>query len=413
MSNDIIKFLFNKSIIKYVPKLQKKITELKKRADKLDLPERNKIIYILYHLDDPHLQCVDLKYEKNNFTIYVKLNNYNYKKYNKKYVNNLKNYKYYVHTNTKFDGDEILEINDMKPYDWMNSLIKSYDYPFLKNKNIISNLYNNWGLVDYYVKINKLLLKNKGECYSSDFKWFLNKSSKYKPFIVKKINTKLLYIKIGAFQIFDKNNRFLGNLYDIRRKLKPKLSIVKNYRNKNIIVDIRGNGGGNQETAYPFIEAIFGKDIEKFLMQMKQMKAIDYSTIKPIEVIEEETIDKNIKNKFTGKLFILMNYTSTSMSIIFVSWLKYLKSKFNIDITFIGTSIGYQRKLSNADIVKKYKKYKLKIIAPSRYIYKHGIKNTDIVFTPDYYYDNMKKLSDNLYPEKDIPIDFIKKLINN
>ena len=41
----------------------------------------------------------------------------------------------------------------------------------------------------------------------------------------------------------------------------------------------------------------------------------------------------------------------------------------------------------------------------------HGIKNTDIVFTPDYYYDNMKKLSDNLYPEKDIPIDFIKKLI--
>ena len=148
-------------------------------------------------------------------------------------------------------------------------------------------------------------------------------------------------------------------------------------------------------------------------MQMKQMKAIDYSTKKPIDRIEKDTIDKNIINKFNGKLFILMNYTSTSMSIIFVSWLKYLKSKFKIDITFIGTAIGYQRGLSNADIPKKYKKYKLKIIAPSRYIYKHGIKNTDILFTPDYYYDNIKKYSDNFYPEKDIPIDFIKKLIKN
>ena len=130
MSNDIIKFLFNKSIIKYVPKLQKKIKKLKKRADKFDLPERNKIIYILYHLDDPHLAYNDLKHEQNNFEIKVKLKNYNYKKYNKKYVKNLKNYKFYIRNNSKFDGDEIIKINNMKPNDWMDSLLKSYDYPF-------------------------------------------------------------------------------------------------------------------------------------------------------------------------------------------------------------------------------------------------------------------------------------------
>ncbi len=413
MSNEFIKFLFNRSIIKYVPKIKKKIKDLKKRVDKLDLPERNKIIYILYHLDIPHIYYYNLPniHKKNNFSIQIKLNNYNYKKYNKKYIKNLKNYKFYIRNNSKFDGDEIIKINNMKPNDWMDSLLKSYDYPFLDNNNIVSNLFNNWGLVTNYVKINTLQLKNNGDCGASDFKFYPKSSLKCKTFIIKKINKNILYIKIGAFKIFDKNNNFLSNLNDIRRKLKPRLSVVKNYRERNIIVDIRGNGGGSQETAYPFIEAIFGKDIEKFLMQMKQLKAIDYSSKKPIDRIEKDTIDKNIKNNFTGKLFILMNYTSGSMSIIFVAWLKYLKSKFKIDITFIGTAIGYQRKFSNANITKKYKKYKLEIVAPSRYIYSRGIKDTNIVFTPDYYYDNMKKFSDNSYPEKDIPIDFINKLI--
>ena len=106
-----------------------------------------------------------------------------------------------------------------------------------------------------------------------------------------------------------------------------------------------------------------------------------------------------------------MNYESWSMSIIFVSWLKYLQSKFKIEMIFIGTAICYQRELSNADIIKQYKKYNLKLTCPSRYIFKHGIKNTDIVFTPDYYYDNMKRYNDHMYPENDIPIDCINKLI--
>tara|TARA_B110000971_G_scaffold198471_1_gene215096 strand:+ start:2547 stop:3788 length:1242 start_codon:yes stop_codon:yes gene_type:complete len=412
MASDVVKFLFNKTIIKYVPKLQKEIRELKKKADKLKLPERNKIIYMLYHLDDPHvILTLDLNtYPINNFIIYVKLDNYNYKKYDKRYVHNIKNYKYYIHTNTKFDGDEILEIDNMKPYDWMNSLLKSYDYPCL-NKNIITNLHINWEYIKGHIKINNFVLKNKGICHRNELKWFPQNTLKHKPFIVKKINTKILYIKIGAFKIYDKTNCCIDDLDDIRHKLKPKLLPVKYYRDKNIVVDIRGSDGGNQETAYPFIEAIFGEDIEELLKQKKQMKAIDYSINKPIEIIDKQHINYNVVNKFTGKLFILMNYNSWSMNIIFISWLKYLKSKFNIDITFIGTAIGYQRKLSNTNITKQYKKYNLKIFAPSRYIYKHGIKNTDIVFTPDYYYDNMKKPSDHLYPEQDIPIDFIKKLI--
>ena len=36
--------------------------------------------------------------------------------------------------------------------------------------------------------------------------------------------------------------------------------------------------------------------------------------------------------------------------------------------------------------------------------------NLNMSFTPDYYYDNTKKLSDNLYPENDIPLKLIKSL---
>ena len=275
MVDDFIKFLFNKTIIKYVPKLQNKFKELKKEADKLELPERNKIIYICYHLDDPHLKCRELKsHVSNDFTIYAKLDNYNCKKYNNKYIHNIKNYKYYIHTNTKFDGDEILEINNMKPYNWMNSKLESYDCPYLHNKNIITNLYNNWADITKHIKVNKLVLKNKGVCYLNELKWFPKNTLKYKPFIVKEINTQILYIKIGIFEIYDKKNNLIPHLHLIENKLKNKLLLIKQYRNKNIIIDIRGNQGGNQETAYPFIEAIFGENIVEFLKQKKQMEAI-------------------------------------------------------------------------------------------------------------------------------------------
>jgi hypothetical protein len=412
MGDDFVKLLFNKTIIKYVPKLQHTINQLKKKADKLKLPERNKIIYICYHLDDTHLARYDLKSPvPNNFTIYAKLDNYNYKKYNKKYIHNIKNYKYYIHTNTKFDGDEILEINNMKPYNWMNSILKSYDCPFLENNNVICNLHDNWMNPRTSIKINNIVLKKKGACYPNELKQVPSNTLKYKPFIVKKINTKLLYIKLGSFCIYDTKGNPIPDICLIKHKLKNKLAPIKYYRNKNIIIDIRGNGGGCQEVAYPFIEAVFGIDIRVFIQQKKQMEAIQYSNGKCIEVIEKDEIDYNVVNKFTGKLFVLMNYTSGSMSIIFVSWLKYLQSKFKINIIFIGTAIKYQHKLSNADIIKKYKKYNLLIECPSRYIYKHGIKNTNIVFTPDYYHDNMKKYNDHAYPEDDIPLSFIKKLI--
>ena len=61
MTDKFVKFLYSDTIIKYVPTLRTKIKELKKKASKLDLPERNKIIYICYYLDDPHLKCKNFK----------------------------------------------------------------------------------------------------------------------------------------------------------------------------------------------------------------------------------------------------------------------------------------------------------------------------------------------------------------
>lgn len=105
-----------------------------------------------------------------------------------------------------------------------------------------------------------------------------------------------------------------------------------------------------------------------------------------------------------------MNYSSHSMCIIFTAWMKFLKNKYNINIIFIGTDINYQRGLSNNNIIKKIKEYNLEIEAPSRYIYKRGFNDMNIIYKPDYYYIN-EKSNNNDNPENNIPLKFINKLI--
>ena len=187
---------------------------------------------------------------------------------------------------------------------------------------------------------------------------------------------------------------------------------IKLFRNKNIILDIRGNGGGCQEGCYPFIEDIFGKEISTLIKQKLQLEAIDIKNGKLKKINSKSKINYNVKNKFRGKLFVLMNYSSGSMCIIFISWLKFLQKRFNIKIKFIGTDIDYQRGLSNVSPVKEYPEYNLQIGGPSRYIIKRGFKDANIIFKPDYYYMNEIHWEDNRYPEKNIPLDFILKLLS-
>ena len=411
MAYDLVNFLCTKTIIKFVPKLQKKLKLLLKRANKLNLPERSKIIYIIYHLDYPHLSldylhCNKVHHSNNNFSIYCKLENY------KRYTAKTNNYKFYVYCkNKEYNNKEILKIDGSSPINWIKNKIKLYDSIILKKNSIVPNLINNTFEITKLYNITTLEFDNC-KINTNNLKESIKTNSNkiIKPIIVKNIN-KFLYIKIGSFTMFKKRDGSeLTALYDIRRHLYKKIKKIKEHRNNNVIVDIRGNCGGSQEVGYPFIEGIFGKDVETLIIQKKQLTAIDFINNNKETVTEKYKINYNVKNKFSGKLIILMNYSSYSMSIIFIAWLKYIQKKFNIKMIFIGTEIYYQRGLSNKNIIKKYKKYNIKVKCPSRYIITEGFKSTNIRYKPDYYYMNEKNNNNN-YPEDNIPIDFINSLI--
>ena len=393
-----INFILNKSVIKYIPKLKKRLIKIYNKSKKKDITDRQRLIYIIYYFDYSHLSLAYINkkniYSNNKFGIYPKITNFS-KKFEK--------LKIYLNCKGKYNNNEIIKIDGIKPLKWIKNKINNFNIIYIKNNKILSNKINNIFNLIYYHNINTLTLNNNKIINTNILQYNNLTKYKYKKFITKKINKNLLYIKIGLFEIDGDNN-----LYNCYKKLKKYIDIIKKFRDKNIIIDIRGNGGGNQETAYPFINAIFGKDIEELIKQKKNIHAIDYP--KKIYKNKNIKINYNIDNKFSGKLFILMNYSSHSMCIIFTAWMKFLKNKYNINIIFIGTDINYQRGLSNNNIIKKIKEYNLEIKAPSRYIYKRGFNDMNIIYKPDYYYIN-EKSNNNDNPENNIPLKFINKLI--
>lgn len=414
MKNKFITFLFNKTIIKFVPKLQKELLYILKNAEKIKNKKslRQIIIYIVYHFDYPHLVLKNIennKYE-NNFTIYPKIKNYSKK---------LSKIKFYINCNGMYNGMEIIEIENKPVIDFIKEKILEYNNPQFKNINLFPNLFYNLRTIVNHYKICDITLQNNNHINPKKLKKLKPKylSTKYSKYLINYINTKnktfdkILYIKVGSFSypFTEEENKYLN------KKLKTIESWCR-IKNRNTIFDIRGNGGGCQEACYPFIKAIFGNDVLQLIKQKKQLNGKEIvkngNKIKLNNINITEKVDqiKQNQNKFNGKLFVLMNYTSGSMSIICISWLKYLQKRFNIDMIFIGTDIYYQRGLSNSDIEYKMKKYNLHITGPSRYICKRGIKDMNVIFKPMYYYMNEKYLEDNQYPEKNIPIDFIVSL---
>lgn len=394
--SDFLQFLFTKTIIKYLPKLQKRLKKLKRDADKLELSEKQKIIYIIYHFDYPHLSIQSLTYKpsSNNFSIYCRIQNF---------ATKITGLKFYLNCKGKYNNMEIIKIDGKSPLHFINNKIKLYDNPGFRNNKLFSNLIINTFKITYYYDIHKLTLKNNININVHTLGKNKTRYGKYRQYIFKKINKNTLYVKIGAFMIRNNNK----NEYFLLNRLK----VIKQFRNKKIIIDIRGNGGGSQEVAYPFIKAIFGKEVETLIREKKQLQAIHMiNNKKIINICEKNKVNRNVRNKFTGRIIILMNYTSGSMSIIFIAWLLFLEKTFNIDLTIVGTDTYYQRGLANSNILKKYNKYNLQINGPRRFISKRGFRDINIIYKPDFYYMNETHICDNQYPERNVPLNFILKL---
>ena len=194
MKNNFLKFLFTKTIIKFVPRLQKKLKLLLKNANKLNLSERSKIIYIIYHFDYPHLPINYINSKNalvnNNFTVYPKIKNF---------AKSLSDIKFFINCKGKYNGREVIKIENNSVISYIKKKINRYTNPKFKNINIFSNLFYNAFVITRYYDITDITLKNNITINTTKLKSLTRKSyPKYKTYIIKEIKKDILYIKMGT-----------------------------------------------------------------------------------------------------------------------------------------------------------------------------------------------------------------------
>lgn len=384
-----LKFLFSETVIKHVPQIQTKLLKYDKIAlSKISKSEDIRAIYAIDHLDDPHLSLHSLKKKNPYFSFYLK-------------THALK--PYIRCTDVQCNAKQVKKVNGKPFWKWLQKEITKYTSPELKRTINIPRLINTVFEVANYSEIRSIELID-GSFVS---KKKLKKLPEILPIQTESIYTSqyldTFYLRIRQFICYDKNKE-VTDLFTIRKKMKTICDELKKHRNKHIIIDIRGNEGGLTEVAYPLIDGIFGKSVEKYIQSKKELVAIDYyeKTYEYIQDKNEYFDEKSLKCLFEGKLTILMNYSSYSMSIVFMSWLYFLHKRFKFDMKTIGTAMQYQRGLSNKDI-DYYVSPNLKMRCPSRYVLKHGFKDTNVIFTPDIFYINEVCEDSNINSEQDIP----------
>ena len=386
-----LKFIFTKTVIKHVPAIQTKLLKYDKDAlSKISKNENMRAIYAIDHLDDPHLSLHSLKKKNPYFSFYLKSD-----------PNGLKPHIRCSHV--QCNAKQVKKVNGIPFWKWLQREICKYTSPELKRTINVPRLINTVFEVANYSEVRSIELTDGSFVPKNELK----KLPAILPIHSESIYTTqyldTFYLRIRQFICYDKNKE-VTDLFTIRKKMKTISEELKKHRKKHIIIDIRGNEGGLTEVAYPLIDGIFGKSVEKYIQSKKKLIAIDYyeKTYEYIQDRNEYFDEKSLKCLFKGKLTILMNYSSYSMSIIFMSWLYFLHKKFKFDMKTIGTSMQYQRGLSNKDI-SYYVSPNLKMRCPSRYVLKHGFKDTNVIFTPDIFYMNEVTEDSNINSERDIP----------
>ncbi len=137
-----------------------------------------------------------------------------------------------------------------------------------------------------------------------------------------------------------------------RRTITQYFSIIKHAPVKNLVIDIRDNGGGNPE---------YARFVISHLIDRKYIYIEKYKTVEKLHWNEEEKRTRTQwypycgigtfspeKNCYTGNLYVLMDGGSTSTAGDFAACLDYYNRA-----TFIGEESGANRVVSGGNVFRK------------------------------------------------------------
>lgn len=263
-------------------------------------------------------------------------------------------------------GDELLEVNGIKIDNYVKGLIDKsiLKYDYIRKKNYIDYLTfkesDKFTLKLKIKSINKVKELNIESGFYKENKYQLSGTNFKENVYTEKINSDIAYMAIQSFDYsrVEKDNKIIRSF----------LEEVKNY--KNLIIDIRGNGGGsdsywienivkplilepikfeykciykNGDYIKPFIEDRLG--IKAQWLKNKNYKYIDKNLKEIFNNLEDDFYNYNDfkieinpeKNNinFKGKIYLLVNeevYSSAENFSVFC--------KSNNFATLVGTTTG-------------------------------------------------------------------------
>ena len=204
------------------------------------------------------------------------------------------------------------------------------------------------------------------------------KSSKIKGTSILTINTFIYYDKLDMFKSF----------------IDSSFRAIKRERIKNLIIDLRGNDGGDPFCSSYLLSYIEKKPVPYFAQPYGRYEEL----AKPV---------KKAENNYKGNLFILIDGGGFSTTGHFCALLKYHKIG-----QFVGTETGATYTCTGSVRYLPLKNTRIILGTANKNRYDAAVKNMDRTrgILPDY---NIEKTADDIILNKDTELNFVLDLIEN
>lgn len=283
----------------------------------------------------------------------------------------------YLKSNTNVSGENIIKIDNLN----QKELINLFDLYNSGESKILRIKYGEF----YFNQLFNLLI-NKGKEYviiefgngdkqkiklvkASDWIQSINQSSKESDFYSYNISNNQAILNLKSFNNLEKFKKLLNNMFNE----------IAEKNIQNLIIDLRGNGGGNSALGDELLKHLLNRPFtqyEKTLIKYSKPSKKYFSELTDIDSIylKEyllktdgviDTIYKKdklitpyeFKNKFKGKVYLLINSTTYSSAADFAQAFKYYS---------LGKIVG---NVTGGEIISKGEAIKIQLPNSKLYAY--------------------------------------------
>lgn len=344
-------------------------------------------------------------------------------------------HKYYTTDGENLTGKKVGIRRDFAKYFRLHYGLKehfSMKYKMLNKEEVESKIIYSVGYYDYYKNFNNRFSKSFDINYYSH----LNENQKYS---FNKIDSFTAKLTIYSFAIGDeKTNKHLEYV----KFLEATFTQLKNENIKNLILDVRLNGGGddpNDVLTFSYLTQRNFQENKKAWISFKKIPLLKYYNssvpriIRPLFVGKfnnefqeifhlednnqfyqnENSKDHKIwtpnKNAFTGKIYLLVNPETASAASLFAAMVAGNENTTTIGEETMGGYYGHnghtslEYKLPKSKIVTQFSVVNLEQDVPKK---ENQIKNRGII--PDYYIVQTHK---DYLNQTDTQLNFVYDLI--